>query len=328
VIEVREVDAADDADVVRCAAVLTAYWREVLGPDEPAYEVDEMANTLRDSPPDTEVLAWLALDDGAELGLAVLDLRTGRGNDHLAWLPDLYVQPHGRRQGAGRRLLDEVVVASRARDRTLVAGAHVAGDEAASAFAAAVGAAGALTDDQNRCRTADLDPTMLRAWLVEPRGYSLVTWDGRCPDDLVERFARLHDAMNDAPTSDAVNPWVSTPELVRQREDVLVSTGVVRWTVAARHDASGDLAGFTELDLSPFRSWLARQGDTGVAVAHRGHGIGRWLKAVNALRLPDERPDVTSIETWNASTNDHMNAINRAMGFRRVAQWQELELSI
>jgi mycothiol synthase len=328
VIEVRQVDVVDDGDVGRCAALMTLFWREVLGADEPAYDVAEMAHDLRETAPDTEVLAWLAADAAEPTGFAVLDLRTGRGNDHLAWMPDLFVAPAARRRGGGRALLDAVVATARARSRTLLATAHTVGHAAGEALARGVGATTALVDDQNRCATADLDAALLRSWCVVPEGYSPETWDGRCPDDLVEHFARLHDAMNDAPSSDAVNRWVSTPELVRQREALLAAAGTPRWTVAARHDASGDLAGFTEIDLPPFRPWLARQGDTGVAVAHRGHGIGRWLKAVNALRLLDERPDVTAIETWNASTNDHMNAINRAMGFRRVAQWQEVELPI
>lgn len=327
-IHVIAVEPDDDEQVSDCAALMTAFWREVLGDDEPPFEPAEMAHELREVPEDTEVLAWLALEDDEPCGLAVLDIRTGRGNEHLAWLIDLFVLPTHRRRGAGCALLETVVDASRARGRTLVAGAHIAGHEAGAAFSRSAGAADGLVDDQNRCATASLDRALLEQWLTVPDGYSVLAWDGRCPDDLVERFARLHDTMNDAPTSDAIGAWLFTPELVRQREAVLEATGTTRWTVCVRHDESGDLAGFTEIDLPPFRRWLAKQGDTGVAVAHRGHRIGRLLKAVNALRLLDERPDVTEIETWNASSNEHMLAINRAMGFRRVAAWQEVELRI
>ena len=59
---------------------------------------------------------------------------------------------------------------------------------------------------------------------------------------------------------------------------------------------------------------------------HRNLGLGRWLKAANALRLLDERPEVTTIETWNAGVNAAMLAINHAMGFQPVAEWQEWTL--
>ena len=82
-----------------------------------------------------------------------------------------------------------------------------------------------------------------------------------------------------------------------------------------RHDASGELVGISELYLPRARPWFAFQGDTGVDPAHRGHGLGAWMKAVNHLRLRDERPDVEVVQTWNADSNEPMLRINRALGF-------------
>ena len=55
-----------------------------------------------------------------------------------------------------------------------------------------------------------------------------------------------------------------------------------------------------------------------VAGASQGEGLGRLLKATNALRLLDERPEVRSIITWNAFSNAPMLGINIAMGFEIV----------
>ena len=73
---------------------------------------------------------------------------------------------------------------------------------------------------------------------------------------------------------------------------------------------------------------MARQGDTGVDPEHRRRGIGRWLKAHNALRLVGQRPDVEYIETWNAVGNTPMLAINRAMGFEPIRLWRQWDLPV
>jgi hypothetical protein len=52
------------------------------------------------------------------------------------------------------------------------------------------------------------------------------------------------------------------------------------------------------------------------------------MKAVNALRMLDERPDVVAIDTWNADVNAAMLSINQAMGFRPLTEWREWELDI
>jgi GNAT superfamily N-acetyltransferase len=56
-------------------------------------------------------------------------------------------------------------------------------------------------------------------------------------------------------------------------------------------------------------------GATGVDPEHRGHALGKWLKAVMTLRVMDERPQVTSIRTGNADSNDAMLGINKEMGY-------------
>ncbi len=139
---------------------------------------------------------------------------------------------------------------------------------------------------------------------------------GACPDEWVELLARALDAMADAPTDDfdwAVPPL--TVEQVRNGERSTDAQGydLVR-TLALAPD--GTAAGMSELMVSRLRPPLARQGDTGVIAAHRGHALGRWLKAENLRRALAHEPGIEVVETFNASSNDHMMAINLAMGFR------------
>jgi mycothiol synthase len=201
-------------------------------------------------------------------------------------------------------------------------------NRASAAFAAALGASTGNVERQNRVRVADLDRALLESWNVPAPGYSLVTYDGICPDDLVEEVVALNDVMNDAPRTESLGQWSYTIEKLRGAEASLTGDERTKWYVAARHDATGELAGYTELVVCDHRPWRVDQGDTAVAPAHRGHGLGRWLKAVNALRVLDEWPGAQVIETWNDGTNRWMLAINEAMGFRPVAEWIDAELAL
>ena len=132
--------------------------------------------------------------------------------------------------------------------------------------------------------------------------------------------------MNTAPRTAGDEEVLPTPAEVRADHQALFRRMGWVWTACVRQNATGKLVGYTQLVASRARPWLGQQWDTGVDPAHRNLGLGRWLKAANALRLMDERPEVTTIETWNAGVNAAMLAINEAMGFQPVAEWQEWTL--
>jgi hypothetical protein len=68
--------------------------------------------------------------------------------------------------------------------------------------------------------------------------------------------------------------------------------------------------------------------DTGVRREHRGHALGKWLKASMTLRILDERPSVVDIRTGNADSNDAMMGINRAMGYVPLMSSSIFELTV
>jgi GNAT superfamily N-acetyltransferase len=269
----------------------------------------------------TRALAWGP--DGELLGAAAVELEDRPDNRHLAWL-EVVVAEGARRRRIGSAVLEAVIPVAVDDGRTLAMGGTPVGGPGASA-AAALGLTVGQVEHRNRVRTADLPRPLLESWVRDgaerARGYSLVAVDGPVPDELLEPFASLLAVMNDAPIDDLeIEDAVFTPGDVRATHEATARRGTDRWTVLVRHDATGDLVALTELQIPAIDTWLAGQGDTGVARAHRGHGLGRWLKAVNALRVLDERPDVAAIQTWNAGTNAHMLAINQAMGFRAEAE--------
>ena len=62
-------------------------------------------------------------------------------------------------------------------------------------------------------------------------------------------------------------------------------------------------------------SAVAYQSDTLVVAAHRGHALGMRMKLANLVRLGEVAPERTTVYTWNADENEHMLAINIALGF-------------
>ncbi|WP_328864083.1 hypothetical protein [Streptomyces virginiae] len=62
--------------------------------------------------------------------------------------------------------------------------------------------------------------------------------------------------------------------------------------------------------------------------AHRGAGLGLWVKAAMARWLRAEHPGVVEIETDNADDNVHMPAVNHCLGFRSYWRTREFQLDV
>jgi GNAT superfamily N-acetyltransferase len=316
----------DEKTIASVAELLSGFEREVI-PGEPDTPAAEIAADLRHVPPHRHVSIGVATEASQVVGTVRLVLSDTAGNEDLAEVDYLIVRPDRRGAGIGRALVHAVRERTgRPRVRAYVPVGHPGG----MGLAAAVGATPGIVDRQNRVRVADLDPKMLEDWVRRAedrgRGYSLVSFDGPCPDRLLEGFASLTQVMNTAPRSAGDHDVLTSPAEVRADHEALFHRMGWVWTACARHDATDTLVGFTQLVATDARPWLGQQWDTGVDPAHRNLGLGRWLKAANALRLIKERPEVTTIETWNAGVNAAMLAINDAMGFRPAAEWQEWTL--
>jgi GNAT superfamily N-acetyltransferase len=242
----------------------------------------------------------------------------------------LSVHPEVRGLGLGSALLDRAVQTARRWGCTILDfEARVGGP--GEPFLRAVGAERRLIERRSRCRTAEIDRAALEGWIrragERAAGYSLVGWDGPCPDELLAPFVELKAVMNTAPLE--AYEWEDeriTAKQWRQIEATNAARHVETWQLCARHDDSGELAGYTELAFPTLWPAAAWQEDTGVWPKHRDRGLGRWLKAVNALRLLDERSEVEFIDTWNAGSNEAMLGINEAMGFRPLENWGDWQV--
>jgi RimJ/RimL family protein N-acetyltransferase len=161
-------------------------------------------------------------------------------------------------------------------------------------------------------------------------GYSLITWSGVTPERRLGDVARLENAMNDAPREEGVEDSVWDADRVRERYDSSVlRMGVRAYSVAAVHDATGELAALTQLEVDPDSPEWGHQGMTAVSRPHRGHRLGLLVKAAMLEWLADAEPQLERVETGNADANEHMIAINEALGYTILApSWAWLELPV
>jgi len=303
-------------------------------PDDPVEPFDLALLNYRKPPSWERQLRWVARDAGALVGCGFLELEYTESNRHLAWC-DVAVRADARRRGVGSLLLDEVIAAARNDDRTVlgvtVSGLEPGGDN--DPFVVAKGFEKRLIERRSRLLTAELDRSMLEEWVTranERAGeYSLIAFDDGCPDELLEAYVGVIDVMNTAPREDLdMEDEHYTAERVREREARERTRRMHRLTLLARHDPSGELAGFTEIESADWMGDLAWQDGTAVDPKHRDKGLGRLLKATMALRLLDEFPHVARVDTWNAGSNRPMLGINIAMGFKPVRYYGDWQRAI
>lgn len=267
--------------------------------------------------PGVQVRTWLATLDEAPAGAAVARRHCDGDNDALAQLAVTTLAEH-RRGGIGRRLAATALRAAAADGATAVVGWPA--DTTGGAFCRALGLTIGQTVGANRLRMADVDAGRQSRWIdaapARAAGYRVVGWVGVSPDEWAGTLARALDAMADAPTDDVEwQPHALTAGEVQARERAADARGYDTVTSLALAPGRAP-AGATQLLVSRWRPALAHQDDTCVVAAHRGHGLGRWLKAENLRRALAHQPAVAVIETANATTNAHMSAINVEMGFR------------
>ncbi|MDX2854621.1 GNAT family N-acetyltransferase [Streptomyces sp. PA03-3a] len=260
-------------------------------------------------------LAWLASDaDSIPAGTAFLRLLDG-GQEHLAEL-DLRVHPAERRKGVGSRLLDTAVATARDNARRRVVAQAEAGSPG-DHFLAARGFRKVLTFTYTRLAMADVDTTVLAGIVERPHpGYRLTSWQGTVPDELVRTFAASRRAMDDMPMDDAEYGTVAWDvDRVRAAAKAVEQRGDHLHTVVAIDASNGSIAGFTELVIPGNGAGDGQHYGTGVLPQHRGHSLGRWMKAESIRQAHGDYPNLDGLLTDTADSNAHMRRINDGLGY-------------
>jgi len=147
-------------------------------------------------------------------------------------------------------------------------------------------------------------------------GYSLVSWAGPVPEEYIEQAATVYNGMADAPRDPEITHEAWDAQRVRERvNNVRSQYGMRDYTVAARHDDTGELAGLTEVSVDPGDPGWGFQVYTVVSREHRGHRLGLLLKIAMMELLATTEPQLERIVTWNDQSNEQMIAVNEAMGY-------------
>ncbi|MFF0853290.1 GNAT family N-acetyltransferase [Streptomyces sp. NPDC003280] len=274
-------------------------------------------------------LAWLASDaDSIPTGTAFLRLFNSPEQEHLAELT-LQVHPAERRRHIGSQLLDAAVAAARDDARRCVIAQAQAGSTG-DHFLPAHGFRKVLTLRFSRLPLADADTSALARIIERPHpGYRLTSWHGTVPDDLAETFAASRRAMDDMPMDDTDYGIVAWDvDRVRAAAKAVEQRGDHLHTVAAVDTSDDSIAGFTELVVPGNGTGDAQHYGTGVLPEHRGHGLGRWMKAESIRHAHGRYPDLGGLLTDTADSNTHMRQINDSLGYTPTHTTHQYQLDL
>jgi GNAT superfamily N-acetyltransferase len=308
---------ATDADFDAYHRVLSAA-QPVDKPHVPSITREAVVGALRRPIPEFgPVRHWFARVDGEVVGVVFACLPEN-GNAHLV-LADMTVHPRLRRRGVGTAMLDAVRADVRGLGRTVIEGFQLPRGGTGETWATALGFRVTHATVMQALVVAEVDRA--RWDVATPAGYRLARWIGAAPAELVDSYARARQAIQDAPLGDTgyQSPaW--TAEQVRIDEAQLRDQGVEQRVVAAVHEETGEVAGISELHVTPHRPRWGNQRDTAVRAEHRGHGLGAAVKAHLYRRLLADRPDLEWIHTGTGAPNTHMIGVNEALGFTTVSE--------
>lgn len=255
-------------------------------------------------------------DDGAAAAVGILEYHL-RDNPDLGFI-EVFVAPAARRRGFGTQILNELTaIAVRAGRRRLHGDVIVLSDSEPTPGLEFAPANGFTPDLIEAIRWLPL-PCRVSEPIVDPN-YTLVSWRGLPPERWQAGYAQLlHEIGNEAPIGEVgLEAWFYDAERLIAEQAKIERQGRTTHSVIAVSQ-QGELAGHTQL-FFPEDIPVVYQGDTLVMPGHRGHGLGMALKQQAMIETAELLVGRERIVTWNATTNDHMIAINEKLGFHQVA---------
>jgi GNAT superfamily N-acetyltransferase len=325
-------DPADESAARGCYDVRAAA-QDADDPQVPSESLPVVRGWLADGWGENPGEAWTATgeSDGRVLGWCRIDLPDLENRDRASLM--LVVHPAFRRRGIGRELLRHAARRAAASGRSILSAPALQGT-AGDAFASRAGAKAGLVEARRLQDLTSLTAetvARLRATAAEKAaGYTVVSWPGPTPDEYIAKIAGALNAMNDAPSDEGWEDDLWDADRVRERHDAVLRVSPMRrYSVAAVHDASGEVAGLTQVYIDPGVPSFGFQGLTAVTRPHRGHRLGLLIKAAMLEWLAEAEPGLDRILTGNATSNAHMIGVNETLGYRLLEPpWVSYQLPV
>lgn len=314
---IERLDAASDPDAVGACYQMYLAGAPVDDPRGPALSDRSFGGWLAYGWTEDHPETWLARDAaGTPCGWYSLTAPQ-RENTHLGHLA-LLVSPSHRRHGVGTELARHAAARARELGRASLLTESLVGT-AGEAFARSLGAQAGITEVRRVLTLGTIPEGHLARLRAEAeaaaRGYVLASWEGPVPEEHLMAVAELNLAMADAPHNPGYEPEVWDARRVRDSQRRLAAQGLRYYSVAASFQATGELAGLTQLGVDPLTPEWGFQELTAVTRAHRGHRLGLLVKVAMLDLLAEREPQLRSVITGNADANKHMIAINTELGF-------------
>jgi GNAT superfamily N-acetyltransferase len=333
-LEITRIDPFDAAAVDAWWDAYAAAERADRGDDIPVWSREETRSAMQQQSQTLERLPLLLRDGGTVVGAAGLALPL-KDNTHVAQLA-IHVPPAHRRRGVGSAALALLEAEATKVGRTIAQGdtswRYELGSDGTGSpgreFARRHGYALALGDVQNRL-VLPVDPAMLDRIDADIataiRGYTIRSWVGPVPDDVVEGWAILEASVDtEAPSGDLdIEPAKPDVDSIREQEELLARQNRTSFGSVAL-TADGEAAAYTQLVVSG-DDGNAYQWGTLVRAADRGHRLGTAVKIANLRMLQHGAPQARAVYTYNAESNTHMLAVNTLLGFAPTERMGELQ---
>jgi GNAT superfamily N-acetyltransferase len=297
-------------------------------PDDPPWQDVLVREYLAETMPGERRISWVAEDDRLPEGESKVF-----GHVSILLLGDIgvlevLVHPNLRRRGLGEQLVG--VAARRAYLEGFSSiGIEVIGGTSAIAFYEALGFEREYVETRSVLTLSKLDWDALgRMAAGIGAGYRVEYHPGGPPEELLEAYAQAKlEAQSDDDELDLA-PRSSDPQRLRESLETLHKRGLKPYIVLAIHEASGAVAGLTEVVVPAQHPERADQYDTIVVRDHRGYGIDRAIKARMLFELRTAEPDLLEVQTWNAQHNESMLKVNAELGFQADRDWYEYGVDV
>ena len=317
----------DDDAAVRACVEITNAVRQVDSPWQHAMTYAGAVGSLRYGWDGDLCESLLVEVDGETVGYADWFVSPW-DNQHLAWVTVL-IHPAHRRQGHGSAVLETFLDRARSEGRRTL-GTDGMESPGLLAFAERLGLEAASRAVSRRLLVDEIDWAVVEALHKEAAGHS-TSYDlertlGPSRPSALAELATITAAINDAPNDDLdFEDEVFTAERVARYEGAQTARGHLLHRIVARHSETGQLAGQSIVIVDQARPTIGWQHDTSVMREHRGHRLGLHLKTAMLLWLRETQPQLRTIDTGNAASNDHMIGINELLGHRVMGVELELQ---